>query len=56
VIINCNSSSVIKMPKKTRMQEGVVVFLDALGVKGIWQELNLRVVIRSWEDFLKRLH
>jgi hypothetical protein len=41
---------------KPRMQEGVVVFLDALGVKGIWARAEPESVIRSWEDVLRRLH
>lgn len=44
------------MPKKTRMQDGVVVFLDALGVKGIWARAEPEGVISSWEDVLKRLY
>jgi hypothetical protein len=44
------------MPKKTRMQEGVVVFLDALGVKGIWARADPESVVVSWEEVLKRLH
>jgi hypothetical protein len=44
------------MPKKTRMQDGVVVFLDALGVKGIWARAEPEGVIRSWEEVLKRLY
>jgi hypothetical protein len=44
------------MPEKTRMQEGVVVFLDALGVKGIWARAEPESVIRSWEEVLKRLY
>jgi hypothetical protein len=43
-------------PKKTRMQEGVVVFLDALGVKGIWARAEPESVISSWEGVLKRLY
>ncbi|MCW4029190.1 MAG: hypothetical protein NWE92_06035 [Candidatus Bathyarchaeota archaeon] len=42
--------------KETRMQEGVVVFLDALGVKGIWARAEPESVIASWEDVLKRLN
>ncbi len=42
--------------KKTRMQEGVVVFLDALGVKGIWARAEPEGVITSWEEVLKRLN
>ena len=42
--------------KKGRMQEGVVVFLDALGVKGIWARAEPESVINSWEDVLKRLN
>jgi hypothetical protein len=41
---------------KHRMQEGVVVFLDALGVKGIWARAEPESVISSWEDALRRLH
>lgn len=41
--------------KKPRMQEGVVVFLDALGVKGIWARAEPESVISSWENVLKRL-
>jgi hypothetical protein len=44
------------MPKKTRMQEGVVVFLDALGVKGIWARAEPESVLSSWEEVLKRLN
>ena len=39
--------------KETRMQEGVVAFLDALGVKGIWTRANPVEVIDSWEYVLK---
>ena len=46
----------ITMPKKTRMQDGVVVFLDALGVKGIWARADPESVVFSWEEVLKRLH
>jgi hypothetical protein len=42
--------------KKSRMQEGVVVFLDALGVKGIWARAEPESIINSWEDVLKRLN
>lgn len=42
--------------KETRMQEGVVVFLDALGVKGIWARAEPESVISSWEGVLRRLH
>jgi hypothetical protein len=42
--------------EKTRMQEGVVVFLDALGVKGIWARAEPESVISSWEGVLKRLY
>ncbi len=42
--------------KQTRMQEGVVVFLDALGVKGIWARAEPESVINSWEGVLKRLN
>ncbi len=38
------------------MQDGVVVFLDALGVKGIWARAEPESVISSWEDVLKRLN
>jgi hypothetical protein len=38
------------------MQEGVVVFLDALGVKGIWARAEPESVISSWEEVLKRLN
>jgi hypothetical protein len=38
------------------MQEGVVVFLDALGVKGIWARAEPENVIGSWEEVLRRLH
>jgi hypothetical protein len=41
--------------KKPRMEEGVVVFLDALGVKGIWARAEPESVINSWESVLKRL-
>jgi hypothetical protein len=44
------------MAKKTRMQDGVVVFLDALGVKGIWARAEPESVIRSWEEVLRRLN
>jgi hypothetical protein len=39
-----------------RMQDGVVVFLDALGVKGIWARAEPESVINSWEEVLKRLN
>jgi hypothetical protein len=42
--------------KESRMQEGVVVFLDALGVKGIWARAEPESVISSWEGVLKRLY
>jgi hypothetical protein len=42
--------------KKPRMEEGVVVFLDALGVKGIWARAEPESVINSWEDVLRRLN
>ncbi len=42
--------------KKGRMQEGVVVFLDALGVKGIWARAEPENVINSWEEVLRRLN
>jgi hypothetical protein len=42
--------------KKPRMQDGVVVFLDALGVKGIWARAEPESVINSWEGVLKRLN
>jgi hypothetical protein len=42
--------------KETRMQEGVVVFLDALGVKGIWARAEPESIITSWEEVLKRLN
>lgn len=38
------------------MQDGVVVFLDALGVKGIWARAEPESVINSWEDVLRRLN
>jgi hypothetical protein len=41
--------------KNARMQEGVVVFLDALGVKGIWARADPEIVVSSWEEVLKRL-
>jgi hypothetical protein len=44
------------MPKKARMQDGVVVFLDALGVKGIWARADPESVVSSWEEVLKRLN
>jgi hypothetical protein len=42
--------------KNNRMQDGVVVFLDALGVKGIWARAEPEGVISSWEEVLKRLY
>jgi hypothetical protein len=41
---------------ETRMEQGVVVFLDALGVKGIWARAEPESVIGSWEEVLKRLN
>jgi hypothetical protein len=41
---------------ETRMDEGVVVFLDALGVKGIWARAEPESVIRSWQEVLRRLN
>jgi hypothetical protein len=41
---------------KSRMHDGVVVFLDALGVKGIWARAEPESVINSWEEVLKRLN
>jgi hypothetical protein len=38
------------------MQDGVVVFLDALGVKGIWARAEPESIISSWEEVLKRLN
>jgi hypothetical protein len=46
----------IRMQKEARMQEGVVVFLDALGVKGIWARAEPENVISSWQGVLKRLY
>lgn len=37
---------------KTRMQEGAVVFLDALGIKGIWARAEPETVVNSWEEVL----
>lgn len=34
------------------MQEGIVVFLDALGVKGIWARAEPGGVISSWEEVI----
>ena len=34
----------------------MVVFLDALGVKGIWARAEPESVINSWEEVLKRLN
>ena len=41
---------------ETHMDEGVVVFLDALGVKGIWARAEPEGVINSWQEVLRRLN
>ena len=38
--------------RQTRMQEGVVAFLDALGVKGIWAREEPQLVMDSWNKVL----
>jgi hypothetical protein len=33
-------------------ETGIVVFLDALRMKGIWQRFEPRVVVRKWDNVI----
>lgn len=38
--------------EEVKMQEGVIAFLDSLGVKGIWSRAEPTEVIESWSEIL----
>lgn len=48
-----NRKSVNRDKNKLRKQNGVVVFLDALGMKGVWRDKKTAKTITRWEKFIE---
>lgn len=49
---------VVKKPyrgteKKITPKEGIIILLDALGIKGIWKRDKSKKVLRKWNDFVR---
>ena len=44
-----------KVEKDTPLREGVVVYLDALGTKGVWARTNPQTLIDDWQEILEIL-
>src|SRR4030042_1154290 len=49
---NISEGETKKSLEKMQMQEGIVAFLDALGVKEIWARAEPNDILGSWEEVL----
>ena len=38
----------------SRIQQGFVIFIDVLGIKGVWKRMSAEMVIKNWMDIIRQ--